>query len=72
MPRWSTSGYKKKKSCDRCGFKARHQAQLLVYHVDGNLNNNDLRNLRTVCLNCTVEISKQGLPWTAGDLEADR
>lgn len=72
LARWQTAGYKKKNSCDRCGFKARHAAQLLVYHVDGDLNNVDLRNLKTVCLNCVVEITRLDLPWRRGDLEEDR
>jgi hypothetical protein len=71
-PRWKTAGYQKKKQCDRCGFRGRYSVQLLVYHVDGNLNNNDMRNLRTVCLNCTVEIKKQEQTWSPGDLEVDR
>lgn len=71
-PRWRLSGYKKKATCDRCGFRARLASQLLVYHVDGNLNNAELRNLKTVCLNCVEEINKQDLTWQAGDLEPDR
>ena len=39
--------------------------------LDGNLNNNNLRNLKTVCLNCTVEITKADLTWRPGDLEPD-
>jgi hypothetical protein len=39
--------------------------------VDGNLNNNATRNLKTVCQNCAVEISKVDLPWRHGDLEPD-
>ena len=70
-PRWQTSGYKKKVQCDRCGFKARHTTQLLVYHVDGDLNNCELRNLKTICLNCVQEITRLDLPWRLGDLEAD-
>ena len=31
-----------------------------------------LKNLKTVCLNCTIEIPKQDLPWRPGDLEPDR
>jgi hypothetical protein len=42
-----------------------------VYHVDGNLHNTGLRNLKTVCQNCVVEIAKTDLPWKAGDLEPD-
>ena len=70
-PRWKTTGYKKKTVCDRCGFKAKFSAQLMVYHVDGNMNNIALRNLKTVCQNCVVEISKIDLPWRVGDLEPD-
>ena len=71
-PRWKSSGYRKQAQCDRCHFRARVQSQLLVYHVDGDLNNVDLRNLRTVCLNCAHEITKLDLPWRRGDLEEDR
>ena len=71
-PRWKTAGYKKKATCDRCGFRAKYSVQLLVYHMDGNLNNNTLRNLKTVCQNCVIEIAKNDLPWRPGDLEPDR
>lgn len=71
VPRWQKSGYKKKSTCDRCGFKSKYSAQLIVYHVDGNLNNNNLRNLKTVCLNCTVDIKRSDVPWKPGDLEPD-
>jgi hypothetical protein len=70
-PRWRSSGYKKKIICDRCGFRAKYTAQLLVYHVDGNLNNNTLRNLKTICQNCVVEIKRSDLTWQVGDLEPD-
>jgi hypothetical protein len=69
---WKKAGYKKKPTCDRCGFKAKYAAQLLVYHVDGNLNNTGLRNLKTICLNCVEEVKRADLPWRAGDLEPDR
>jgi hypothetical protein len=71
VPRWRTAGYKKKPTCDRCGFKARHHTQLAVYHVDGDLNHCELRNLKTVCLNCIAEITWFDLPWRRGDLEPD-
>jgi hypothetical protein len=70
-PRWQISGYKKKPTCDRCGFKARHTSQLLVYHVDGNLNNSELRNLKTVCLNCVADLKRSDSTWRQGDLEVD-
>lgn len=58
-------------SCDRCGFRARHSAQLTVYHVDGDLNNCNLRNLKTVCLNCVVDVTRSDAGWQPGDLEPD-
>ena len=70
-PKWKESGYKKKPTCDRCGFRAKFSAQLLVYHVDGNLHNTGVRNLKTVCQNCVVEITRTDLPWRVGDLEPD-
>lgn len=69
---WKRSGYKKKTTCDRCGFKSRYASQLLVYHVDGNMKNTALTNLRTVCLNCVEEVKRMDLPWAQGDLQVDR
>jgi hypothetical protein len=71
VARWQSAGYKKKPACDRCGFRARYSAQLQVYHVDGNLNNTEVRNLKTVCLNCVEEIKRSGVSWRQGDLEPD-
>jgi hypothetical protein len=70
--RWQISGYQKFKTCERCGFRARYSAQLLVYHMDGRLDNVDSKNLRTICLNCEIEIKKSDLIWRKGDLEPDR
>ena len=71
VARWQSAGYKKKSTCDRCGFKSRYSAQLMVFHVDGNLHNTTAKNLKTVCQNCAVEINRSDLPWKPGDLEAD-
>ena len=70
-PRWETAGYKKKTTCDRCGFRSKYAAQLLVFHVDGNLANSNLRNLKTICLNCAVDNKRADLPWRPGDLQPD-
>ena len=70
-PRWKSAGYKKKPACDRCGFRARLVSQLLVYHIDGDLNNTALKNLKTICRNCVEEIAKTEVTWRAGDLEPD-
>ena len=71
VAKWRTAGYKKKPTCDRCGFRAKLNAQLLVYHVDGDLNNCNARNLKTICLNCVPEIKRADLPMRPGDLEPD-
>jgi hypothetical protein len=70
-PRWSASGYQKKMTCDHCGFRARYAAQMLVYHLDGRLDNVAVKNLKTICKNCEVAVSRQDLPWRRGDLEPD-
>jgi hypothetical protein len=44
---------------------------LLVFHVDGNLNNSEQRNLKTVCLNCVELLEKTDAIWQRGDLEPD-
>jgi len=71
VPRWQQAGYKKKTVCDRCGFRSKYSAQLVVYHVDGNLHNSDFKNLKTICQNCVIEVNRLDLPWRVGDLEPD-
>jgi hypothetical protein len=71
IPKWQATGYKKKPTCDKCGFKAKYNGQLMVYHVDGNLHNSAIRNLKTICLNCSVELKKSDSTWKPGDLEPD-
>lgn len=70
-PRWQTLGYTKKSSCDMCGFRRVYDSQMLVFHIDGNLNNNDLFNLRTICLNCVEVLKRKDTTWKHGDLEPD-
>lgn len=70
-PSWQLAGYQKKATCDRCGFRAKYSKQLLVYYIDGNLHNNNARNLKTICLNCTIEIEKLDLPWKPSNLKSD-
>ena len=70
-PLWESQGYRKKTVCDRCGFRAVFGAQLLVYHVDGKLTNCDVKNLKTICQNCAIEVSKSQMLWRRGDLEPD-
>lgn len=43
----------------------------MVYHVDGRLTNCELRNLKTVCLNCVVVVQRADYQWQCGDLEPD-
>ena len=70
-PKWQQNGYKQKKVCDRCGYRAKYAGQTLVYHMDGNLNNCNLNNLSTICLNCSMEVMALDLPWKVGDLTED-
>ena len=70
-PRWFLEGYNKKPHCEKCGFKAKYKEQLFVYYVDGNFNNNNTLNLKTICANCQYEIAREGLGWRQGDLVPD-
>ena len=69
-PRWRSKGYVKKKTCDLCGFRVKHGSQIMVYHMDGDLNNADLLNLRSICLNCSALVQRQSA-WKVGDLIPD-
>lgn len=42
----------KKDYCENCGFIALHSCQLDIDHIDGNHNNNDSSNYKTLCANC--------------------
>lgn len=71
VPRWHIAGYVKKLVCDICKFRAKYPAQIQVYHRDGNLNNCELNNLRSVCLNCGIILQKQDSAWQTDDLGLD-
>jgi hypothetical protein len=68
---WERSGYKKKTTCDLCGFHSIYPTQLTVFHIDGNLENIQLSNLRTICLNCVEVVKKTQVTWRRGDLKVD-
>lgn len=70
-PNWTNSGYKKKSTCDLCGFKCVYQTQIVVYHIDGNLENISFSNLRSICLNCIEVVKKTKVTWRRGDLRVD-
>ena len=42
----------KKTFCEECGFIPIHTCQLDVDHIDGNHDNNNAENLKTLCANC--------------------
>lgn len=71
VPSWQKAGYKKKPTCDLCGFKSLFNTQMVVYYIDGNLENNQYANLRTVCLNCIEVVKRKEVTWRKGDLEVD-
>ena len=65
------SGYRKKKKCELCGFKAVNKTQLDVLFVDGNLRNVNANNLKTVCANSQRLSGVRKIGWRVGDLQAD-
>jgi len=71
LPRWYTSGYRPKNTCDKCVFKSPHSEVFSVFHVDGDLNNCRLPNLKTVCANCSRVLHKEGIKWRQGSLTPD-
>jgi hypothetical protein len=70
-PLWALYGYKKKSVCEKCSYTSKHEEQFNVFHVDGNLTNNRLTNLKTVCANCQRILHKEGVRWRQGDLRPD-
>lgn len=70
-PLWVIAGYKKKTTCDCCGFHSTYHTQMLVYHINGNLDDCRLHNLRTVCLNCVEVVKRVQVNWRRGDLQVD-
>ena len=68
---WAKSGYKKKATCDLCGFKSLFTSQITVFHIDGDLENTMQSNLRSICLNCVEVVKKKEVNWRRGDLQVD-
>lgn len=68
---WNKSGYKKKTLCDLCGFNSALATQITVFHIDGNLENINITNLRSICLNCIEVVKKKNVTWKRGDLKVD-
>lgn len=72
IPAWFKAGYRKKNVCEKCGYKAKYpDKQMTVYHVDGNLKNANPLNLKSICLNCRVELAHSRLPWKDAPLTPD-
>jgi hypothetical protein len=71
IARWEQRGYQKKDCCEKCGFKSKHPEQFNVFHIDGNLDNCRLSNLKTICANCQRLLQKEGSYWKQGDLIPD-
>jgi hypothetical protein len=70
-PSWVRAGYKKKSTCDKCGFSSKHPEQFNIFYVDGDPSNCRYSNLKTVCVNCQRILHKLKLPWKQGDLTPD-
>jgi hypothetical protein len=63
---YERAGYKKKATCDLCGYRSTYSTQILVYHVDGNTQNCTLSNLRSVCLCCAEVVQRKNTVWARG------
>ena len=70
-PLWQKGRYKKKAKCDLCGFISTYPSQITVFHIDGNLANVELINLRSICLNCIEVVKRKEINWKRGDLSVD-
>ena len=70
-PNYEKGNYKKKPTCDLCGFKSIYSTQITVFHIDGDLENIKLANLRSICLNCIEVVKKKQVTWKRGDLEVN-
>lgn len=68
-PLWSSRGYKKKTTCDYCGYRALYSTQTTVYYINGDLKDTAPSNLRTICLNCVEIVKRKEVTWRRGDLE---
>jgi len=68
---WEQAGYKKKPTCDICGFRSLYPSQLTVFHIDGDLRNTNHSNLRSICLNCVEVVKRKEVTWKRGDLQVD-
>jgi hypothetical protein len=71
IPKWFKAGYRKKTKCDKCGFTSKYKEQFNVFHIDGDLDNCKITNLKTVCANCQRILHDLNLPWRQGDLSPD-
>jgi hypothetical protein len=71
IPKWYQDGYRIKSKCDKCGFSSKHIEQFNVFHVDGDMNNTRIVNLKTVCANCQRVLAKEGITWRAGGIQPD-
>ena len=72
IPAWFKAGYRKKIICDKCGYRAKFpEKQMSVYYIDGNLRNNATVNLRSVCLNCRIELTYSTTTWKESPITPD-
>jgi hypothetical protein len=70
-PGWVKSGYRKKDRCEKCGFRFKLPEQATVFHIDGNPDNCNWVNLKTICANCQIEVSISNLGWARSGIIPD-
>jgi hypothetical protein len=54
-----------------CGFRCLYTTQTVVYHINGDLTDISLNNLRSICLCCVEVIKRKEVTWKRGDLLVD-
>lgn len=57
------TGYRPKDRCELCHFKCRVPDQIKIWYLNGNMRDGSWHNLRSICANCYIELSKKKLQW---------
>lgn len=68
---WVRAGYTKKTACEKCRFRFKFPEQAVVMYIDGNEQNNDWSNLKTICLNCQIAVARSSVSWSSGSIQPD-
>jgi hypothetical protein len=68
---WIRAGYKRKDKCEKCGFRFKYVEQAEVVHINGDISDTNWVNLKTICLNCIIDVQHSVLPWKLASILPD-